>query len=430
MPSKVFPHQINDLVKLRQALKIIDQLVKENQTIEDDEVLGYALFLSGLIRSRYPSGRTLKEELEVIKAKPKADQSPLTIARDLRRLFELFGLIEQQDGRLQLSERGRKIADAPRNAPLTDEEKKAWLEGLRRLRYPDDTMLFRPLRIMLEMLNHGEMDSKLLAFALTVANESNDELKRILDTIDRVKSRKSTFDKEIAAIELSEANARNNVKILPALAEQVAVIARSGGIARITPLGRSVLFEITRKEAEPQTPAVARHKEPFFRTVTNDEELRRNWKPAPAESVDFDPKDEAERLAQLHERTDEHQEILIKLRKIYAEKDWTTGIGNFDLLSIKGEVALLHEIKTINANERLQIIDAIGKLTYYGAFDVPSILKDSQTKVQKILVFSKRPDQAHIDFLKKLGIWILWFDPEGKLCGEDESKDTIGKLLE
>lgn len=280
------------------------------------------------------------------------------------------------------------------------------------------------------MLNHGEMDSKLLAFALTVANESDDELRRILGIIDRVKSRGSTFEQEIAAIELSEANARNNVKILPALAEQVGVIARSGGIARITPLGRSVLFQMTRKEVvTPPVAAVPRRKEPFFREITNDEELRRNWKPAPAENVDFDPKDEAERLAHLRDRTDEHQDILSKLRKMYAEKDWTTGIGNFDLLALKGEIALLHEVKTINANERLQIIDALGKLTYYEAFDVPSIIGDSQATVQKILVFSKRPEQAHIAFLRKLGIWVIWFNSEGKLDGENDAKNAIGELL-
>ncbi len=430
MSSVVFPHQLNNLVKLRRALKIVEQILKENKPLDDD-TFGYTIFSeTDLIPSRKFASKTKSQQLELIKAEPRQNQSPLTFARDVRRLFVLFGFIEEAKTTYQLTERGRQISQTPTGSPLTDGEKQAWLEGLRKLRYPDDTMLYRPLRIMLEMLNHGQMDSRLLAFALTVSNESDDELKRVLDMIDRVKSRKSTFEKEIAAIELSEANARNNVKILPALAEQVGVIARSGGVAKITPLGRAVLFEMTRKEAGPEMPAVPRRKEPFFRTVTNDEELRRNWKPAPAESVDFDPKDEAERLAQVHERTDEHQEILIKLRKMYAEKDWVTGIGNFDLLALKGGVALLHEIKTINANERLQIIDAIGKLTYYRAFDVPAILKDSQTKVQGILVFSKRPDQAHIDFLKNLGIWILWFDTEGKLDGEDESKNAIEKQLE
>jgi len=429
MSSVVFPHQLNNLVKLRRALKIVEQILKENKPLDDD-TFGYTVFSeTDLIPSRKFASKTKSQQLELIKAEPRQNQSPLTFARDVRRLFVLFGVIEETKTTYQLTERGRRISQTPTGSPLTDSEKQAWLEGLRRLRYPDDTMLYRPLRIILEMLNHGQMDSKLLAFALTAANESDDEIKRILDTIDRVKSRKSTFDKEIAAIELSEANARNNVKILPALAEQVGVIARSGGIARITPLGGSVLFEMTRKEAEPEKPAVPKRKEPFFRTITNDEELRRNWKPAPAENVEFDPRDEAERLAQLHERTDEHQDILVKLRKMYAEKNWTAGIGNFDLLALKGEIALLHEIKTINANERLQIIDAIGKLTYYEAFDAPSILKDSKARVQKILVFSRRPDQGHIDFLKKIGIWVLWFDPEGKLDGETESKAALDSLL-
>jgi len=112
-----------------------------------------------------------------------------------------------------------------------------------------------------------------------------------------------------------------------------------------------------------------------------------------------------------------------------AQDGWTTGMGNFDLLVLKGEVALLHEIKTINANERLQIIDAIGKLTYYEAFDVPGILKNSKAAVQKVLVFSRRPDQTHIDFLKKLGISILWFNSDGKLDGEVESRTSLDKLV-
>ena len=437
MPSQVFPHQMVDLLKLRHVLKIVEELVKDNQDIEEDEVLGYALFLRGLIKSRYPSSRPLKEQLEIIKTKPKGDQSPLTIARDLRRLFELFGLIEERDGKLQLSERGKKIADAPKNSPLTDDEKKAWLEGLRRLRYPDDTMSFRPLRIILEMLNHSPMNSKLLAFALTIANETDGELKRLMDTIDRIRSGKSTFEKEIAEIELSETNAANNVKILPALADQLGLISRSGGVAHITSLGKSVLFEMTRPEVKTETletpqetVSPSKRKQPFFRQITSEEELKRNWKPTSAENVDFDPKDEAERLAHLRERTNEHQDILAMLYKKYVEKGWTIGLGNFDLLALKGELALLHEVKTINANERLQIIDAIGKLTYYEAFDVPSLLKDSKAQIQKILVFSRRPDESHIAFLKNLGIWVLWFNKEGILDGEDNAKNAMRKIWE
>lgn len=298
------------------------------------------------------------------------------------------------------------------------------------LNLPDNQPTFRPLRVMLEMVAHGEMESRLLAFGLTVSNETNAEIQRISGIIDRISSGKTTFIKEIEAIELTESNARNNVKILPSMAEQLGLLQRSGGITKITPYGRTVLFELSRQAVIAPEIAVTRRREPFSRIVTSDEELKRKWKPEATEDVDYDPKDETDRLASLRERTDEHQEILSRLRKIFSDKSWTVGVGNFDLLAVKDRIALLLEGKTINANERLQLIDGLGKLTYYEVFDVVRVLNDPSVSVHKVLVFSRAPTQAHMDFLTSLGIWVVWFDREGNLDGEKSSKASLQKLLD
>jgi hypothetical protein len=232
------------------------------------------------------------------------------------------------------------------------------------------------------------------------------------------------------------------VKILPALAEHLDLITRSSGVASLTPYGRTLLDRQTRqvKPAKPLVPTTlptpTTRKEPFFRIVASEEELRRNWKPEDTEEgeVEYDPRDETDRLNRLRERTDEHQDTLVKLHHAYQGKNWRIGLGNFDLLAEKGDVALLHEVKTLKqgdiSDERLRIIDGIGKLIFYEAFDIPSLLSNKEAKVQKILVFSRKPNsQDHIDFLTKMGIWVIWFSENNEIDGEATAKGKLQNLL-
>jgi hypothetical protein len=188
----------------------------------------------------------------------------------------------------------------------------------------------------------------------------------------------------------------------------------------------------------PSTPTstVTGRKDPFFRIIDSETELRRNWAPEDTEEgeVEYDAKDEAERQNRLRERTNEHQDTLAKLRRLFQGKNWRMGTGNFDLLLEKGNVALLSEVKTIKqgdiSDERLRIIDGIGKLLFYEAFDVPSLLSNKEAKVQKIMVFSKKPNsQDHIDFLTKLGIWSIWFNDDDELDGEADAKSKLQSLI-
>src|SRR6266571_6861210 len=185
MPYVVFPHQVNDLIKLRTALRIASDLLDSDRRI-DDESLGYTLFLKGVIKARNPTGNSLQTQLEEIKLKRKEDQSPLTIARDLRRLFVLFGLIKKKNGSFSITERGEQIATTSKASPLTIEEKSAWLEGLIELVLPDDKPRFRPLLIILQVLASAPVESRLLAFTLTAKDESKEELERIVETAKRI----------------------------------------------------------------------------------------------------------------------------------------------------------------------------------------------------------------------------------------------------
>jgi len=440
MPFVAFPHQFNDLIRLRQILQTIDALLKDGAMI-DDESLGYTLFLKGLIKQRKPSELSLSKQLDIIKQKPKSDQSPLTIARDVRRLFLLSGLIEKvSEGKFRITDCGSKISNTPSGSKITIEEKKAWLEGLQNLALQQEGMStsFRPLKVMLEMLSDRPIETRLLTFAFTVTDESDKEIKRVAAIVDRISSGKTQFLAELDSAGITESNARNSVKILPAFAEHLGLINRSGGIASLTPYGRTLLDRQTRqlKPARLPLPTATIRREPFFRIIASDEELRRKWKPEDTETgeVDYDPQDEVERLNRLRERVDEHQDTLVKLRDIYHGKGWRIGIGNFDLLTEKDDTALLYEVKTLKegdvTDERLRIIDGIGKLMFYEAFDAPLLLNNKTAKVQKVLVFNRKPiSQDHINFLTKIGIWVIWFNEKNEIEGETTAKDRLQTLL-
>jgi hypothetical protein len=458
MPFVAFPHQFNDPVRLRQMLQTIDRLVTARRPIDDDN-LGYTLFLDGQIRQRTPSRLSRDQQLALIRQKPREDQSPLTIARDVRRLFLLTGMIEKEYGdRFHITQRGSRIVNTPMDSQMTATEKKAWLEGLLGLVLPEDTLRnFHPFTVMLALLSDGPIDSKLLTFAFAVADESDAEITRVKTIVSRISSHRSQFSDEIGLAGITESNARNSVKILPALAEHLGLISRSGGVASLTPYGRTVLDRqrTQRGAVAPPAPltttpattptqittptatrAVTARREPFFRIVTNETEVKRNWAPEDTEEgeVEYDAQDEAERQNRLRERTTEHQNTLARIMGAYLGKNWRMGTGNFDLLTEKGDIALLHEVKTLKqgdiSDERLRIIDAIGKLIFYETFDVPSVLNNKEAKIQKVLVFSRKPNsQDHIDFLSKIGIWAVWLNERNEIDGEETAKDKLQRLL-
>ena len=464
MPFVAFPHQFNDPVKLRQLLQTVRRVLDEGRHLTDEN-LGYRLFLNGQIATRQPSDLPLQQQLEIIKRKDKENQSPLTTARDLKRTFLLLGFIEREyDDVYHLTDRGVRIASVASNVPFTVEEKKAWLEALEELvlHQEGDARRFHPLRVILELLSDEPIDTRLLVFAFTVYDDSDNEIERVKLTTLNISSGARSFQQELEPNGISEPTARDSVKILPAWAEMLDLISRnrSTGVTSITAYGRTILDKMTRRRmprrvvrtartaptsvtlstavtpsATPSAPLATSRRDPFFRIVISETEVRRNWAPEDTEEgeVEYDAKDEAERQNRLRERTDAHQETLAKLLQLFQGKNWRIGTGNFDMLSEKANVALLAEVKTIKqgdiSDERLRIIDGVGKLLFYEAFDVPSLLSNNQARVQKIMVFSKKPNsQEHVDFLTAHGIWVIWFNENGEIDGEAAAKTAFQQL--
>jgi len=181
---------------------------------------------------------------------------------------------------------------------------------------------------------------------------------------------------------------------------------------------------------------VRKRRQAIAKDITNLDELRRESiekEMTEAISEAEDPQDKKMRQKLLQERTARHQEVVITLAKTYLQRGIRPKRNDFDLLVEKGGVAVLHEVKTINPedrrDERLQIIDAIGKLLYYEYFSIPEIER-KRPEITKFVVFDREPsDQYHIAFIRKIGIHALWIGANNMIEGHPESIAELNRIL-
>jgi hypothetical protein len=110
-------------------------------------------------------------------------------------------------------------------------------------------------------------------------------------------------------------------------------------------------------------------------------------------------------------RLAEHQEIVRLLAMINEKFGIQLFEGKFDCLGIKGDTALLYEVKTIlesAADQEKQTVKGVGQLKYYKFSVVQQQMELSDIK--EILVFSRRPDMGIIDFCTAENIAVIWRD--------------------
>jgi hypothetical protein len=88
---KNFPHQFNNLNKLFNALAVVKQLVRDQTPLTDDN-FGRQLTIKGIYTYRN-RGISVEQFLASEQEKPAANRGYLTVARDIRRFFELLGFI-------------------------------------------------------------------------------------------------------------------------------------------------------------------------------------------------------------------------------------------------------------------------------------------------------------------------------------------------
>lgn len=395
---KNFPHQFNDLNKLFSALAIVEQLSR-NQTPVSDDNFGRQLTREGIYTYRDRT-QSIEEFLLSQQELPAQNRGYLTVARDIRRFFELLGFITVfPDKTVRLS----PAANLLLQTASVDIRKGLWKNSLLQLGLEGtDGEVSHPYRILLKIVNTfpGIETSKLM-LALEAENDSDEEFERITNLSQR------TIEQIIVETGTTDAMAANALKILPGIAEQLGDIERIHNNSY--PIGQLVITED--EIATEERPA--RRARADFRE-TNSDGIARDPNLNIITSVSIDLA-EAIRIRQI--RLAEHQEIVRLLAIINERCGFRLFEGKFDCLATKGESTILYEVKTIlesSTDTEKQTVKGVGQLKYYKYSIVNRQM--GLTNINEVLVFSRKPNIEIIEFCSSENIIVIWRDGETFQC--------------
>jgi len=390
---KNFPHQFNDLEKLRNALAVAKRL-SENNTPLTDENFGEELTREGIYTYR-ERDLSIDEFLQREKQKAKPSRGYLTVSRDIRRFLELLGFIVVLDGNKnsRLTITGKQLLASA----SIEEARPHWKNALLQLVLEGTAeQISHPYRILLKIVNaFPGIETPKLMLALEAENDSEAEFDRISAlaqlNIEEIFQKTGT----------SDAMGANAVKILPGIAEQLNDIQRISN--RAYPVGHvSVTEDEISTEEEMDVPTTQR--KPFREVDAGD--IAKDPKITIVSSVSIDISDA---IRSRQRRLSEHQEIVRLLAAVNEKCDFQLFEGKFDCLGIKGDTGLLYEVKTIleqATDQERQTVRGVGQLKYYKFSIVGQQLRASD--IREILVFSRKPATGMIEFCTSENIAVIW----------------------
>lgn len=394
---KNIPHQFVQIDKFYRALVTVKDLIEDEIPLRDEN-LGERLLRNQVIFPNTPD-QTIEEYLAEQSEKTPANRGYYTAGRETRKFFELLGLLTVADDKsgylspfaiLLLSTESENIRFT------------LWRDSLLRMGVEgNDGEISHPYRILLKLVQDNPgLETRKLMLALDAENDSIEEYQRVL------KLSNSTFEEIIEELNLTIHKARNAVKILPSLAEQLGDIERRGNNAY--PVGQII---VTEDEISTEIPPDATNPEgvPYsqYRPVTSDTiAVDPIFNTISTVSIDYT---ESIRIRQ--QRLAEHQEIVRQLGLFCEERAFELYEGKFDCLSTLEETALVFEIKTIlssMSDQEKQTIKGVGQLKYYTFSIVNRQMNYENTK--EFLVYSQKPQVSLIEFCTAENIKVVWLE--------------------
>lgn len=391
-----FPHQVNQIPKIKAALRVVRQLAMDGRDVGDDGVLGYAIARAGIYTFRNlsrPSFQELENAIQREQRKQQSNQGPRTFARDLRRTLLLLGFLDHPepcDWRVTIS--GQRVLDLP--DPPDPEATALWTDGVVNLSLTDPSVvdIIHPTRNMLKIVASSPgVEKRWLAFALDMRDDSDAELNRVM-ALQRL-----PFRAALESIGAGQYMAANAVKILPSLLEQLGLMSIQGGTCNLTPSGLALISatQVLLPEQRFITRQVRRG-----RTIVEPADITEH--PSALGRI-RGTEEQIHSMALLEERTSQHQQIVKKIVKLLTNSRQVSEIRTsddaFDVLAFSGTrpEILLIEAKTLRNDALIQSRIALGQLFFYEFFDIRPIAGGRYIK--KVVAFDSEPGQQAREFL-------------------------------
>lgn len=391
-----FPHQVNQIHKIKGALHVASQLIAEGHDVGDDGVLGYAVARAGIYTFRNlvnPSSQELEDVIRREQGKLPTNQGPRTFARDLSRTLVLLGFLEHtRISEWQVTISGQQVLNLP--VPPDPEATVLWTNAVVNLSLPDPSggPIIHPARSMLRIVaSRPRVEKRWLAFSLDMRDDSDGELDRVL-ALQRL-----SFGVALESVGAGKYMAANAVKILPSLLEQLGLLSIQGGICTLTPSGLSLIP--TMQISSPGR-TVSMRQARRGRAVTDTADIPEH--PLALGRI-RGTEDQLHSAALLEERTSQHQQLVRRIVNLLRNSGRVAEVrvsdDAFDVLAFIQErpEILLIEAKTIRNDSLIQARVALGQLLFYEYFDVRPIAEGHS--IRKVIAFDSEPEEQVREFL-------------------------------
>ena len=398
---KNFPHQINQLPKLTEALRVFARLIERGADTADDGVVGDALAQAEVYTFRLPGNRTVGALLQTEHAKPFANQGTRTCARELRRFFSLLGFLQQStEGAFTLAPSARSILAFTRPNER-EQAHDVWRQALLHLTLEDDTGSSHPYRILLRLTAAQQNLPKPYAgLCFEAKDDSETEFQRIRRIADRPNPTATMNALDGATM------ARNSIKILPSLAKQLGDLVEANnqlllsdriadqlGYSAGHDVGASTIQNLVRRPFAPR------------RRRTGGNRRRARGPREVLRMVDPD---------QVGDRYNSHEDLLDRFSRMLPPEA-APSHAIYDLLVTGTDTVLLVEAKTIRNDAPRQVRAALGQLFFYEYFDI-SPLQPGKTVLRLLLTDRPLADDLQ-GFLTKNKVGAIWIPEHGPAGG-------------
>lgn len=432
---KNFPHQYNDLRKLRATLATARELAERGADPGDDQVLGYELARRRVYTFRGLDYRgdeatvaaSVEARLEDEQAKSPSNQGTRTAAREMRRTLRYLGWLDQSTAVTAAGEALLASAEG------SDEELVLMQQAIGNIEVIDrDGNASHPVQVLLRLIDDVSLDSRDgMELALEARDDSVDEFVRVKGIAEHSETERKA---ELKSLGWTDSQLANAVKILPSFAEQSGLMTKdASGNFILTDAGRRALGRSnvqTRSRRLPRKRTARRTRRGTIIRSRRAGDVGRSRRLIAASRRALTPEEQAAAAELLYERTDRHQQLVRALAITCGRGDFYEDAASYDLVIDldPNEPLVLIEVKTISGDDAAQVRAAVGQLLYYELVILAEEFPGRSSR--KLLVVDGPVSEDLAGFLQTLDIGLIAREADGSFRGlNDLGRDAAADLF-